>query len=365
MKSLRKHGGYGLVAALALVGGCRLGPAQTPTPPDPAQAIARSLAIIRDATPAHPRVLKILFYGQSISTPKWTDQAMATLRARYPDVAFDYRNLALGGWSAKYLSRAAARDLAEAYPDLIVFHVYGDHRAYERIMRLMRAETTADVVLQTDHVIGPVEPVCDAGLHLHWSPAPGCQGHVWFKQRDWSVFMSRVWIPTMAQRYDMAMEPRTQEWQAYLGAHQLAPLALIHDIPHPNAQGWTVMADLFTSWLERQEDRAAGRAGAPGRVRSLPPPRPGVAGHYEVRRQSHRDAGRRADRWPGRGEDRRQGAGGSRRVLAEQPRVASAQCPRLAGDQAGDGRARRFTTPIAGPCASAISTRRRTGSTLP
>jgi hypothetical protein len=250
-----------------------------PTPPDPVQAIARSLAIIRDATPQHPRVLKILFYGQSISTPKWTDQAMATLRAKYPNVAFDYRNLALGGWSAKFLSRAAARDIADAYPDLIVFHVYGDHRAYEHIIQTMRAETAADVIVQTDHVIGPLEPVCPAGFHLRWSPPPGCRGHVWFKQHDWGEFMSGVWIPTMARKYDLAMEPRQQEWQAYLTAHHLAPMALIHDVPHPNAQGWTLMANLFTAWFEKQEDRA-GHAQPGDQVKSFAPPRPGVAMHY-------------------------------------------------------------------------------------
>ena len=271
-----------LSPAIWLLGSCSSTFSTAPTPPDPAQAIARSLDIIRDATPQHPRVLKILFYGQSISTPKWTDQAMATLRARYPDVAFDYRNLALGGWSAKFLSRAAARDIAEAYPDLIVFHVYGDHRAYEQIIRIMRAETAADVIVQTDHVIGPLEPVCPAGLHLRWSSPPGCTGHVWFKQHDWGEFMSGVWIPTMARKYDLAMEPRQQEWQAYLQAHHLEPMALIHDTPHPNAQGWTVMANLFTTWFAKLEDRAATVAPRdPNRVKSFAAPMPGATRRYQ------------------------------------------------------------------------------------
>ncbi len=278
---MQKYASLLLYSTMSLLGSCSLAPSQPPEPPDPAKAIARSLDIIREATPAHPRVLKILFYGQSISTPKWTDQAMATLRARYPDVAFDYRNLALGGWSAKFLSRAAARDMADAYPDLIVFHVYGDHRAYERIMQIMRSETAADVILQTDHVIGPLEPVCLTGLHLRWSPPPGCTGHFWFAQHDWGEFMTGVWIPTMAHKYDLAMEPRQQEWQAYLQAHHLGPMALIHDTPHPNAQGWTVMANLFSAWFEKQEDRAAAAAPRdPDRVKTLPPPTPGTAIRY-------------------------------------------------------------------------------------
>ncbi len=279
---MQKTASFLLYPAILLLAGCSIAPSAAPAPPDPAKAIARSLAIIRDATPRHSRVLKIVFYGQSISTPKWTDQAMATLRARYPDVAFDYRNLALGGWSAKFLSRAAARDVADAYPDLIVFHVYGDHHAYEHIMQIIRSQTAADVIVQTDHVTGPVEPVCDAGFHLHWSPPPGCEGHFRFRQHDWSVFMSSVWIPTMAHKYDLAMEPRRQEWQAYLQARHLDPMVLIHDIPHPNAQGWTVMASLFTAWFEKLEDRAANVVPRdPDRARSLAPPRPGVPIRYE------------------------------------------------------------------------------------
>lgn len=269
------------VCAVVLLGSCSAAPPQAPTPPDPVTAIARSLALVHGATQEHPRVLKILFYGQSISTPKWTDQAMAALRAKYPYVAFDYRNLALGGWSAKLLARAAARDVADFYPDLVVFHVYGDNKSYEQIIRIIRSETAADVIVQTDHVTEPVEPLCASGFHLRWTPLPGCVGHLWFRQRHWEDFMSGLWIPTMARKYDLALEPRRQEWSSYLQAHHLAPMTLIHDRPHPNAQGWTVMANLFTAWFEQQVDRAANiRVRDADRVRTYPSPAPGAPVRY-------------------------------------------------------------------------------------
>lgn len=243
--------------------------------PDPANALARSIAIIRSATPGRPRVLNILFYGQSISTPRWTDQAMASLRAKYPDVRFTYRNLAIGGWNAALLERAVARDMAEAYPDLVVFHVYGDHHAYERIIRSIRAATTADIVIQTDHVVSPVEPVCDTGLYLRWSPPPGCSGHFWFKQHVWEDYMSGRVLPDLAGRYDLALEPRRQRWNAYLQAHHLSPAALIADAPHPNERGWALMARLFTSWFEQVASTRVVPAPDPVRVRSLAPPRRG------------------------------------------------------------------------------------------
>ncbi len=223
-----------LPLALAAVTGCDVTPEQPPAPPDPVKMAARSLSIMHSATAAHPRVLKILFYGQSISSPKWTDQAMVKLRNAYPNVAFDVQNLALGGWDSQLLERAALRDVTEFYPDLLVFHVYGDHRAYEQIIQIIRSHTASDVIVQTDHVVAPVEPLCNEGVHPRWSPPPGCTGHFRFKQHLWEDFISSRWIPLMAQKYGLAVEPRRARWDAFLKANKLDPQALIADAPHPN-----------------------------------------------------------------------------------------------------------------------------------
>lgn len=265
---------------LLLAAGCSQTPDAPPSPPDPVKAIARTLSIIRSATPTQPRVLRVLFYGQSISAPAWTDPALARLREVYPNVIFDARNMALGGFDAARLERAAERDIADFYPDLIVFHVYGDHRAYERIIQLFRSKTAADIIVQTDHVTTPVEPICDEGFHLRWSPPPGCTGHVRFKQAKWEDFMSRTWVPTMAAKYDLAMEPRRDRWDAYLAARNLPIKALIADMPHPNERGWKLMAGLFTSWFERLVARSDGKPPANPAVTTLAPPAPGTARRY-------------------------------------------------------------------------------------
>ena len=272
----------GVVILSLMLTSCLLQVSAEPVPPDPDQAIGRSLSIIRSATPEKPQVLKILFYGQSISTPKWTDLAIAALRAKYPHMAFDYRNLALGGWSAALLEQAVARDVEEVYPDLIVFHAYGDHRAYERIIRTLRSKTAADIIIQTAHVVTPLEPVCDPGFHLQWSPPEGCVGHVWFKQRNWEEFMSGVWEPAMAAKYDLALDPRRQRWNTYLQEHHLQTTDLLADPPHPNAEGWTLMANLFTSWLEELGDHPQNNGqDTSGQVRSFTPPVPGEKTRYE------------------------------------------------------------------------------------
>jgi hypothetical protein len=262
--------------------GCSSVPLPPTSVPDPAAAIARSISIIRQATDRQPAVLKILFYGQSISAPQWTDKAMEALRAKYPNVTFDYRNMALGGWASQALVRTAARDVKEFHPDLIVFHVYGDHREYENIIRIFRSETAADVIIQTDHVTAPVEPVCLAGLHLRWSPPPGCTGHFYFTQNNWEEFMSSVWMPTMANKYHLAIEPRRTQWDAYLRTHHLEPKALLADAVHPNPRGWTLMAQLFTSWFTDIVDKGAILKPLDAKaVQEFAPPKPGTRTRYQ------------------------------------------------------------------------------------
>lgn len=243
--------------------------------PTAADRLARSLGIIRTAGPAHPKVLRVLFYGQSITSRKWTDLAAAHLRATYPSVRFVFANMAIGGFSAVLLERTAERDLAEFYPDLVIFHVYGDHRAYERIIRIIRSRTAAEVVVETDHVVEPVEPLCREGFHLTLQPPPGCRGRLWYRQNSWSEHMAGVVIPRLADRYGLAIEPRRRLWQTWLERTGTPAAALIHDAPHPNDAGWNLMAALFERWFDRVVASWSGQRST--LVRSLPPPRGGVA----------------------------------------------------------------------------------------
>ncbi|GGB37201.1 hypothetical protein GCM10011380_28270 [Sphingomonas metalli] len=242
-----------LIAASLICGllaGCA--PSYAPEVPASDSGLRRTLGILSGRDPAQPRVLRILFYGQSISTRAWTDMAAAELQRRFPNTDLVVENRAIGGFAADLLERTVARDVTEFYPDLIVFHVYGNHRAYERIIRTMRARTAAEIVVQTDHVTTPVEPVCDEGLHLAWSPPPGCHGHVWFRQNVWEQHMSSVVIPGYARRYGLALEDRRPIWNAYLRRHDLVPNDLLADGLHPNALGWRLMAKLWVTYMQRQ-----------------------------------------------------------------------------------------------------------------
>jgi hypothetical protein len=52
---------------------------------------------------------------------------------------------------------AAETDLYPFQPDLLVFHVYGAHNTYEDIIRRTRERTTAEILMQTDHVTKPAD----------------------------------------------------------------------------------------------------------------------------------------------------------------------------------------------------------------
>ena len=258
-----------LLLALGLLQGCQRAP-EVVEGATPAQRLARSLAIVRTSTPAEPKVLRVLFYGQSITSPKWTEPAMAAIAARYPDTRFVVRNMGIGGFGATLLERTTARDIGEFYPDLIVFHVYGDHHAYERIIRLMRSRTAAEIIVQTDHVTEPVEPQCDEGIHLTLTPPPGCKGMIRYRQHSWEQYMSGNVLPDLAQRYGLVVDPRRYAWNAYLRSHGLAPEALIADMPHPNDAGWALMARLFTGFFARLV--ASWHGEGQSLVATLPPP---------------------------------------------------------------------------------------------
>ena len=232
---------------------------ETQNVPD-TQKLARTLGIIRTSTPADRKVLKVLFYGQSITKSGWDKQVQAHWRERYPNTIFVVENRAIGGFPTQDLERTTAEDVAAFYPDLIVFHDYGDHRAYERIIRMFRSLTAADIVVQTDHADVMPEPVCREGLALG-RPA-GCAGLFWVHQKEWHDAMSYHKIPALARRYGLAVEPQRQWWIDYLNRTHLPPQALLADIVHPNEAGKALMADFFNQYFDSLVDAWHGEKGS-------------------------------------------------------------------------------------------------------
>lgn len=215
------------------------------------QKIARTLEIIRTSTPTNHKVLKVLFYGQSITRSGWHNAVVAHWRQQYPNTIFVVENRALGGFASQELVRTTEQDIQAFYPDLIIFHVYGDHRAYEKILRMFRTLTAADVILQTDHGDGLPDPPCTEGLQLSLHRSPGCAGLLWVHQRLWHDEMSYHKIPAFAKKYGMAVEPQRIWWRDYLLKNKVDPQSLLkEDGLHPNERGNELIAFFFNRYFD-------------------------------------------------------------------------------------------------------------------
>ena len=223
------------------------------------QKIARTLEIIRTSTPANHKVLKVLFYGQSITKSGWHNAVVEHWRQKYPNTVFVVQNRALGGFPSQALVRTAGQDIAAFYPDLIVFHVYGDHRAYEKIIRLFRSRSAADIIVQTDHGEVLPDPPCAEGLQLTLHAKPGCLGRIWARQRLWNDWMSYHEIPTLAKKYGLALEPQRLWWRDYLLRTHIPPQSLLIDTLHPNEQGKALIAEFFNRYFDNLVENWSGQ----------------------------------------------------------------------------------------------------------
>lgn len=222
--------------------------ADWPAPAPPAAPVAngeiqRSLRLMADSTPTRRNTVRVLFYGQSITQQTWWKEVADYLRATYPHADLRIENKAIGGFAAQLLVKTAEADLYPAYPDLVIFHVYGSHIEYENIIKRLRERTTADLLIANDHPTKPedlVEETDPAKL------APNGQ--------VWSAFMNHKFLPETAAKYHAAYADIRAPWKAYLQANGLDPKALLKDSVHLNDQGCYLMAELLKPYLVRRPD---------------------------------------------------------------------------------------------------------------
>ena len=226
---------------------------------DAAQAgagIQRTMTLLATSTAAHPNPVRILFYGQSITEQDWWKEVAEDLGKRFPHAALTIENRAIGGHSSQLLHRTAEADLYPFYPDLVIFHVYGAHNHYEDIIRRLRQRTTAEILIQTDHVAKkdaldePTDPA-----------APPSQ---------WNSFINYNFLPSLKTKYGIGLLPQRDLWKQYLRDYQLAPAALLKDDVHLNENGCHLMAAIVKSYLIHQPE--AQRTGWEKWVRQLPAP---------------------------------------------------------------------------------------------
>jgi hypothetical protein len=226
----------------AILSACLLLAAQekTPYPPLPpavdadsfGAGVQRTMALLQTSTPQKRNRVRILFYGQSITEQDWWKQVAEDLRRRFPNADLQIENKAVGGFASQILSRLAEHDIPAFYPDLVIFHVYGAHDKYEEILRLIRTRTTAEILMQRDHVTKwPVEN-------------PDQKNPMW-----WDHMMNDVFLPQFARKYGCGLADVRGQWLAYLKANGLEPKALLKDDVHLNDHGCFVMAEIVKRYL--------------------------------------------------------------------------------------------------------------------
>lgn len=210
-----------------------------PAPLDLAR-LNRTLQVLNGKRTANgkPR-LRVLFYGQSITLQGWWISLSNWMITTYPGVEFEIENRAISGFEAEQLAATAETDVVPFAPDLIFLHCYGQEAGMDKLLRLLRERTVADVVVQQDHphLAGQLREPTDPALIPAW---------------DWWALRNYVWLPKLCDRHGCCLARVRDIWKAYLVKNGLFEAALMADSTHPNSEGNQVMAASLIEYLRRE-----------------------------------------------------------------------------------------------------------------
>ena len=182
--------------------------------------IQRTMALLESGKYTH-RAVRIMFYGQSIEG-LWTELLVQRLRERYPDTSIIFDNRAIGGWFVWRLKKTLKHDILRWQPDLVLFSAYqGTAEVWERFLSDLRRETTADIVIRTQH------------MSRH------------DKLEDPFDTPETITLRHLAQKHDVELIELRAEWMNYLKTHQLPVMELLSDGIHLNRKGDALMATLY------------------------------------------------------------------------------------------------------------------------
>ena len=212
--------------------------------------LQRSMTLMATSTGLKRNTVRILFYGQSITDSDWTRIVSERLRRQYPLVDFAIENRAIRGFSAEYLVKTAEADLYPFYPDLVIFHDYGEAGPYEDMIRRIRERTTADILIATDHVAPRVGEKMDEQTDPSKLREPKRGGHD-------AAWRSYAFLPPLAKKYGAELADVRIFWKQYIQDHKLTPSDLLFDDLHLNAHGNYLMAEIISSHLRHRPDLLA------------------------------------------------------------------------------------------------------------
>ncbi|HWB06898.1 MAG TPA: hypothetical protein VG796_27990 [Verrucomicrobiales bacterium] len=199
-------------------------------------ALQRTMSLLSTSAVEKKNTVRILFYGQSITEQSWWKLVYRDLEKRFPLAVLEVENRAIGGHAAQMLVKTAEADLYPFYPDLTIFHVYGDHNRYADIIRRIRERTTSEVLMQTDH-LGAKDSLQEETDAAKLTPS------------QWNAWMNYSFLPATAKKYGCELLPQRDIWKQYLKENNLEPRKLLNDDVHLNEHGCYVMAEIVKTAL--------------------------------------------------------------------------------------------------------------------
>ena len=198
--------------------------------------IQRTMTLLASSSPDHRHPVKILFYGQSLIKQDWTRMVAADIRKRFPYADLTIANRAIGGYSAQYLIRTLPHDVYRFYPDLIIFHDFGDPGLYEKIIAEIRRHTTAEMLLQNDR---------PAWIPVAGQPDdPGKAKN----EADHARWSSEA-LPALAAKYGVEMVDLRTPWIEYLKRNHLRATDVLRDGAHFTEEGDNIAARVTERYL--------------------------------------------------------------------------------------------------------------------
>jgi hypothetical protein len=195
--------------------------------------IQRTMKSFTESTAESKRTVRMLLYGQSITFQPWWVSMTNTLLKRFPNVDLVVENRAIPGFTTEILVKTAEYDVYNFYPDLFYFQAYGSMVDYETIIAQVRARTTAEIMIQTEHPIHPED------LTESTDPSKIAVGT--------DAWRNYVALPEIAQKYGAELVDVRTPWKYYLTNNSYAPTNLLTDGIHLNEQGLYLMSELVGS----------------------------------------------------------------------------------------------------------------------
>jgi len=197
--------------------------------------IKKTMHLLTSSTAEKPNKVRIAYTGQSIVDPNntWPADLTAWLRETYPTAEIVTHNFAIGGFATEFLRKRMPNDIASFYPDLVICYVSGNDEQYEEMVRYIKENTMAEMMIHTSHI-----SIDSAGY-------------------DWAEEMSYKRLPAIAQKYGAQMCDTRTPWKDFLVKYSLDASVMVYDNAHLNVSGQTFMLGLMKQFFVLQPSNVA------------------------------------------------------------------------------------------------------------